>query len=193
MKIIPILILSGIAFTTGSFAEYASPHAEHQKYYRGAAVKKKEVIIKAPVYNSRKIIITHAAGLPPEPGKKGKDTLMGIDSDEDGVRDDIQIFIGDKYPNDKTTRDALTQFSLAFTDFFEAVSSRNTVKMSASVDAIAEATLCVQNTSPNFRTDMIVLESMLGNTSERREAFMPLVSFGVTTFEGRDTNSSFCK
>ncbi|MCF6156788.1 MAG: hypothetical protein E3K36_16465 [Candidatus Brocadia sp.] len=28
--------------------------------------------------------------LPPDPGKAGKETLLGIDTDGDGVRDDIQ-------------------------------------------------------------------------------------------------------
>src|SRR5216683_231714 len=37
--------------------------------------------------------------LPPDPGAAGKATLQGIDSDGDGVRDDIQRYIALTYPN----------------------------------------------------------------------------------------------
>jgi len=47
--------------------------------------------------------------LPPDPGRAGKVTLEGIDSDKDGVRDDVQRWIALTYPNSEKTREALTQ------------------------------------------------------------------------------------
>ena len=47
--------------------------------------------------------------LPPDPGEAGKQTLLGIDSDNDGVRDDIQRYIYFAYPNEEKTRLALTE------------------------------------------------------------------------------------
>ncbi len=35
--------------------------------------------------------------LPPDPGRSGKETLAGVDSDGDGVRDDVQRFIVENY------------------------------------------------------------------------------------------------
>lgn len=49
-------------------------------------------------------------GLPPDPGEAGKATLEGIDSDNDGVRDDIQRYIALTYPDSERTRAALTQY-----------------------------------------------------------------------------------
>lgn len=49
--------------------------------------------------------------LPPDPGEAGKETLLGIDSDNDGVRDDIQRYIYLTYPNEKNVRLALMQLS----------------------------------------------------------------------------------
>jgi len=49
------------------------------------------------------------ATLPPDPGAAGKLTLAGIDSDNDGVRDDVQRWIVMTYPNSQKTRAALTQ------------------------------------------------------------------------------------
>ena len=42
--------------------------------------------------------------LPTDPGKAGKETLLGIDTDGDGVRDDIQRYIYFTYPDDKKLR-----------------------------------------------------------------------------------------
>ncbi|MCL1945605.1 MAG: hypothetical protein FWF51_00430 [Chitinivibrionia bacterium] len=42
--------------------------------------------------------------LPPNPGAAGKKTVLGIDSDGDGVRDDIQIEITKLIPNDPYAR-----------------------------------------------------------------------------------------
>jgi hypothetical protein len=53
--------------------------------------------------------VANAEGLPPDPGAAGKATLEGIDSDSDGVRDDVQRWIVMNYPNSEKTRAALTQ------------------------------------------------------------------------------------
>jgi len=53
------------------------------------------------------------ANLPPDPGAAGKATLAGIDSDGDGVRDDVQRWIALTYPNSQKTRAALTQMAKA--------------------------------------------------------------------------------
>lgn len=46
-------------------------------------------------------------GLPPDPGKAGKQTLMGIDSDGDGLRDDVQRYIYLTYPDQPDVQRAL--------------------------------------------------------------------------------------
>lgn len=51
--------------------------------------------------------------LPPDPGDAGKLTLAGIDTDGDGVRDDVQHYIGITYPDSAKKRAALTQMVLA--------------------------------------------------------------------------------
>jgi len=51
--------------------------------------------------------------LPPDPGEAGKATLVGIDLDGDGIRDDIQRYIALTYPDSQKTRAALRQFTLA--------------------------------------------------------------------------------
>ena len=53
--------------------------------------------------------IACAGNLPPDPGEAGKATLAGIDSDNDGVRDDVQRWIAMSFPNSQKTRAAVTQ------------------------------------------------------------------------------------
>lgn len=52
--------------------------------------------------------------LPPDPGEEGKQTLLGLDSDSDGVRDDIQRYIYYAHPNDEKIRVALTQIAIEY-------------------------------------------------------------------------------
>lgn len=52
---------------------------------------------------------SYLANLPPDPGLAGEATLAGIDSDNDGVRDDVQRWIALTYPHSQKTRAALTQ------------------------------------------------------------------------------------
>lgn len=51
-------------------------------------------------------------GLPPDPGEAGKETLEGIDSDGDGVRDDLQRWIALNFSNDPAIQAGLTQYIL---------------------------------------------------------------------------------
>lgn len=53
-------------------------------------------------------------GLPPDPGEAGMQTLLGIDSDSDGVRDDIQRYIYFTYPDNEKVRMALTQMAIEY-------------------------------------------------------------------------------
>ena len=51
--------------------------------------------------------------LPPDPGEAGKQTLEGIDSDNDGVRDDIQRYIALTHLDSPRTQKALLQSAAA--------------------------------------------------------------------------------
>ena len=53
-------------------------------------------------------------GFPPDPGQEGRKTLEGIDSDHDGLRDDVQRWIYAHYPNDEFKRKALRQFAIQY-------------------------------------------------------------------------------
>ncbi|NHZ86901.1 MAG: hypothetical protein GWP19_13670, partial [Planctomycetia bacterium] len=58
--------------------------------------------------------IQNSNNLPPDPGEAGKETIEGIDSDNDGLRDDIQRFIYQNYSDSEETVTALINSSKAF-------------------------------------------------------------------------------
>jgi hypothetical protein len=47
--------------------------------------------------------------LPPDPGEAGKTDLLGIDSDQNGVRDDIDRYIVFSFPDSEKKREGLKQ------------------------------------------------------------------------------------
>ena len=57
-----------------------------------------------------------------DPGEAGKATLSGIDADNNGVRDDIQIYAGEKYPASRVARAALQQAAIVYQEALETVS-----------------------------------------------------------------------
>lgn len=48
--------------------------------------------------------------LPPDPGEAGEQSLVGIDSDNDGVRDDFQRYVAYVFPNNDEARAAAHQY-----------------------------------------------------------------------------------
>lgn len=50
-------------------------------------------------------------GLPDDPGAEGKATLVGIDSDNDGLRDELQRYIALSHPDSAKFRAVLTQYA----------------------------------------------------------------------------------
>jgi hypothetical protein len=55
------------------------------------------------------VITVRPPELPTDPGEAGDATLAGVDSDGDGVRDDIERYIALTYPASERTRTALRQ------------------------------------------------------------------------------------
>ncbi len=72
---------------------------------------KPQKTIAKPLPINLKITRFSGGGLPPDPGEAGKQTLLGIDSDGDGIRDDVQRYIYLTYPGEPKVQAALIQFA----------------------------------------------------------------------------------
>ncbi|MFA5841282.1 MAG: hypothetical protein WC847_03375 [Candidatus Paceibacterota bacterium] len=51
--------------------------------------------------------------LPPDPGAEADKTVIGIDANNNGIRDDVELAVFKEYPNSAKTRAVLLQYALA--------------------------------------------------------------------------------
>ena len=51
--------------------------------------------------------------LPPDPGEEADKTVEGVDANENGIRDDVELAVFEEYPNSAKTRAVLLQYALA--------------------------------------------------------------------------------
>lgn len=105
--------------------------------------------------------------LPPDPGEAGKMTLEGIDSDHDGVRDDVQRFIATLHPNSARAQSALRQ---------DAVTTQNALltqtpdQTRALIPEMTRSQECLEYVGvPD--TSRKAVTAMLINTAERYRAW----------------------
>ncbi len=73
--------------------------AENTPTTRSSFDNNKELIIQYP--NPEKCKEELAEQLPPDPGQVGKETITGIDSDRDCIRDDLELIISERLPGEK--------------------------------------------------------------------------------------------
>jgi len=119
---------------------------------------------------------TEIPGLPPDPGEAGKATLAGIDSDNDGVRDDIQRYIALTYPNSTKNQAALTQMAKVMQNaLLDANDKQKSVKHGEEVSKASEChtyllgnDVAAVDASYKMEKDM---DSIILNTDARNKAY----------------------
>ena len=114
----------------------------------------------------------NTGSLPPDPGEAGKATLQGVDSDNNGVRDDVQIAIYERYPNDETKRNALTQKAKALQEAIVAGDSSSSDALNQASKSIIDAVDCLHERVGDSTAEIGFLEQEVVNTSDRSEAYI---------------------
>ena len=109
--------------------------------------------------------------LPPDPGKAGKETLLGIDTDGDGVRDDIQRYIYFTYPDDKKLRLGLTYYAIEFQGVLKDANDREAAYDHANKMARHGECLFYLTGKDSFDIIDLLLAEIL-NTRERSIAYI---------------------
>lgn len=134
--------------------------------------------------------------LPADPGEAGKQTLLGIDSDNDGVRDDVQIAIAHLYhdPEDDNARLALNQFAASLQYAFTVFQSGDKNQLFNVFSEINPAVACITATSSNPLEDVIFVKLLMRNTEERLQAYADInETAGGRTFALNPEPESSCK
>ncbi len=112
-------------------------------------------------------------GFPPDPGRAGKQDIEGIDSDQDGVRDDVQRWIYALVPNEPKKQMALRQlaryYQVALHPEFGAE-----IRKDAS-NTLNRALTCLHasfSTELNGHIEMLHLRAKIMNTGKRTNRFL---------------------
>jgi hypothetical protein len=83
--------------------------------------------------------------LPPDPGVNADKTVAGIDANQNGIRDDVELAVFKMYPNSAKTRAVLLQYALAL----QMEATEPIVNTTTATEIIREedrANSCVANT-----------------------------------------------
>ena len=80
--------------------------------------------------------------LPPDPGAEADKTVQGIDANNNGIRDDVELAVFKEYPNSAKTRAVLLQYALALQmEFTQPIINKDTV--TAVAEDEGSAYMCV--------------------------------------------------
>jgi len=109
------------------------------------------------------------ANLPPDPGPAGKATLAGIDSDNDGVRDDVQRWIVFNFPNSAKTRAALRQLAQDYQRFI--LGAANPTQIYDAARLMDNTQSCLEYIGDGYTLGGLLKAQML-NTHARSKAFL---------------------
>ena len=109
--------------------------------------------------------------LPQDPGREGKQTLLGIDSDSDSVRDDIQRYIYYAYPDNELIRVALTQVAIEYQGLLSQANDREAVLYHAK--RMSSHGECLDFIQGEIASDTLAsLKAQVLNTKERSLAYI---------------------
>ena len=111
--------------------------------------------------------------LPPDPGEEGKKTLEGIDSDGDGVRDDVQKIISLKYKHSLKVIEAARDGAKALQAAILASQKPNNGGLSLSISSMErKAAQCILFIDPENASSIITeIVATVLNTEARFDAY----------------------
>ena len=124
--------------------------------------------------------------LPPDPGEAGKATLAGIDSDADGIRDDIQRYIALTYPDSQKTRAALRQFTFALDKaIMESPDETSALNNTERMHRASECLWYIHSRNSIIIKNLLKAEYL--NTADRSRAYLAYdAKLGGHVFGGKD-------
>lgn len=133
---------------------------------------KKEHVYKTKYHDFVKFIIDESMQVPMPDSSKNDETIAGIDSDNDGIRDDIQRWINEEFSSSMKTRLAVKQYAVL--KQAELISSANKGQSIIAVKNSFHALDCLDSIVGHQNEIKIVseLKEKLLNTKDRLYANM---------------------
>ena len=138
-------------------------------------------------------------GLPPDPGAEGNATREGIDSNGNNVRDDMEIAIHKRYPDDELKRDALMRGAfvlqkamLAGGAILDGTGSRDRVFQLSESEGFAVMCLSDEFGSSGLE-ELGFLENTLVKGSDRGKAYDMYSATASGSFDGLPDTDTPCQ
>lgn len=156
--------------------------------------RSKEVVAQI---HSQRLTLEDADGkhLPPVPDPAQVDaTVEGIDANNNGIRDDVELAIFKKYPNSPYTRTAELQYAMTEQMFLTKVFDTETWK--AVAEENGRANLCLSSIKqPESGAFQEEVEALVFNTSSRKSAeenaYEFITSHGSATGTSCDIDAAY--
>ncbi len=153
--------------------------------YRVPVVAQKERSAQTVEYiHAQKLTLADVDGkhLPPPPDPTLVDTTVeGIDANQNGIRDDVELAIFAKYPNDLKLRAALLQYAMTEQMYLTSVFDTETWKAVAEENSRAFSCLLTVNREDSLRLSDEV-GSLVSNITvrevQKERAFGHITSYG---------------
>ena len=121
-----------------------------------------------------RLVFVVEEGLPPHPGDKGEETIIGVDSDNDGVRDDVQITIAVGYHDSPKVQKALLQLAKAYQK--AVVNYVDSEGFGNYAEENSRAVACLISASEKPSEDIFILKHFMKNTEARDNVFLEMNS-----------------
>jgi len=114
-------------------------------------------------------VLVTVVPLPPDPGEAGQANIPGIDSDGDGVRDDVERYIALSYPDSSKLRAVLAQLALASQRF---LLSSTSLDINNAASAFNDGVECLVYISPENAGEIhAAFQGQVLNTKDRIAAY----------------------
>lgn len=128
--------------------------------------------------------------IPPDPGEEGKATVAGIDTDRDGIRDDVQRFIVFSEPGSTSMRAAMSQFAASLqTTILQPANNLDGIRTVIRAQRCLHSRLAPGSVAERLAT----LQAVVLNTQARLDAWIQAnAAFSGHTLESDTAASDSC-
>ncbi|MBI3561506.1 MAG: hypothetical protein HY080_07315 [Gammaproteobacteria bacterium] len=125
--------------------------------------------IPIPIDDDLNIVIPVLVNVPPDPGAAGSATLAGVDSNNNGVRDDLERRIVQLYPNNPLAQAYMNEAAKAYQSVL--LNSASVATVVADYTRLTQMQFCLERTvGADARSADLV--PYLSNTYERSLAYL---------------------
>ncbi len=156
-----------------------------------AVIQKRQTQGAVVVIHVQRITLDDAMGkrLPFEPSPETRDaTIAGVDVNNNGIRDDVELTLFKKYPNSVQVRAAELQYALTEQMFLTRVSNTETWK--AVSEENARAQLCIIDNHTNRKEVEDLVFNTAARVKAREKAYDFITSYGPEPGEPCDISNS---